>query len=84
MVGDGVPSGGDARIGEACDDIGGQTGRDGSHECFRGPAGIEFVARPVRARPDHGGLMVVARNGQHGTGQPRHPGDRCVLGECPP
>ena len=51
-----------------------QAGCDGPHECFRGPAGIEFVAGPVRARADHGGLMVVARNGQHRTGQPRHPG----------
>ena len=74
VVGDGVPAGGDARLGEVGDDVGGQAGRDGPDQRFGGTAGIQLVTRSVGACADHRGLVVVAGDGQHRAGQPRQPG----------
>ena len=69
MVGDCVPTGGDARFGEVGDDVGAQTRRDGPDQRFGGTARVELVAGSVGACSDDGSLVIVARDGENRSGQ---------------
>ena len=85
MVGDGVPAGGDACLGEVGDDVGGEARCDGPDQRFSGTAGIQLVTGSVCAYADYCGLVIVARNGQHRPGQSRQPGlgtDPAQWGPC--